>query len=659
MPKHYIQNAAAGYTPSTFHGAWDDTASAVTRAIGFYPSPVEDMGTPKHSGYLPYVSKAETSTSGTWDVCLLRLVSPPLKANITLSQAITTYLFYTESSTNANFVTHMHVWVTQGDGNLERGVLSADHIGVTEWDTLGNAVFRPDVPAISSVNALAGDRIVIEFGYRATNTVATSYTGLVYYSSSDQLLDGTGIGPATTVRALGAIYNATIEITDAVDYTVPMRITTIQAEVAVQSTDNVAPTRFTSLAIEELVTQLAETRLTQLAVEVLVLPPPSDIVFPEPECIEPARYVINLYDTDGNLKGIIDEPKTFRIEHYLNGYSNCTLPVDDDSQWARLFSLDTVIEIWRRVGSVKYLEYIGLHRTPQRVLTEARHHIHTSFSRGLLDLVNRRCILYKATTKYTLKGGPGETVIKEYVLENVGYKAANTYELDVNGYNIGRLTNGATQGFVVAPDQARGWYYAAQNSWTNVLEVIQEIANISSVDFDVRLTNYKPLEFTFECYYPQLGVDRRSTLKFSPQLGNMAEPSYTYSRTEESNVIAVLGQGEGVHRRTLVQTSGAINDSPWNKCESTTDASGKDRYADYVSSGQAALKERAAVESFEYKILQTSTAQYGIHYRVGDIATFEFSTISRVKKIVGAIIDCADGVETIEVQVGDIPVKPT
>src|SRR3972149_656571 len=99
MPKHYIQNAAAGYTPSSFHGAWDDTAVAVTRALGLYPAPREEMDAPAHSSFLPSIACAETNVSGTWDVCLLRLVSPPLAANITIDDAITATLYRLESST--------------------------------------------------------------------------------------------------------------------------------------------------------------------------------------------------------------------------------------------------------------------------------------------------------------------------------------------------------------------------------------------------------------------------------------------------------------------------------------------------------------------------------------------------------------------------------
>lgn len=652
MTQLYLGFNNPGYTPGAWKGAWDDTAVAVTVPLNV-DKEKEAFG---QNQKLATIARAEVSADNDWDVALLRLVSPPLEGNQTISGVLTVVFACFESSGAANMFSHIHAWVSEGDTDTVRGTLVTDDISVTEWATSA-AEGRASGPAISSVNALDGDRIIIEVGYRAVNTSTTSYTGTARYGSfstqatdlqdQDDILDS----PPSTHR------NPWVDLSsDPVFEVATPRISQVAIEVGIDP--NAPLLRVSQVAVEVGIVVIPPVRFSQVAIEVAIGGPLYTIPIPQP-CVEPARYFIRLYDANGNLTAIIDEPKTFRIEHYVNGYSNCTLPVDELSPWVAKFNLDTIIEIWRRIGTTSYIEYTGLHRTPQRVFSEGRHRIFTSFSRGLLDLVNRRCILYKATTAYTLKGGSGEHVIKEYVNENLAVGANNILEyVPGTAINIGRVVNGTMPNFIVALDQDRGWYYAGQNSWSNVLATIQEIANITSVDFDVRLTSYKPLEFTFECYYPQLGSDKRATLKFSPELGNMAEPSYTLSRTEESNVVAVLGQGEGVYRKVVPQNTGAILDSPWNRCESTTDARGKDTMASYISSGQVALKERAAIENFEYKILQTSTAQYGIHYKLGDIVTGEYGVISRVKKIVGVAIDCADGVETIEITLGDLPVRP-
>lgn len=665
MPRLYIQEAAAGYTPTTFHGAWDASGSAITRAMALYPTPQEIMGEIGHSDTpLLKVAVSETSTNTSWDVCLLRLVSPPLAANITLDDPISLLLFFYESLAAADFYTHVHMWVTQGDSNLERGVLVTDYIGVTEWVTDTNARFVSIAPAITSVAAQAGDRIVIEFGYRATNASVTSYTGTVWYGSSDGLLDGdTGL-TNTSIRHLGAFYNPYINVTDAIDFTITTRITALQAEVAVQAPDNLGTTRLTQMSIEEIVTQLATVRMTQMAIEVLVVPPtvaPEILWNPLPVRCQ-ATYWANLYDFNGNLIAVFDDFKPLTIEHRINGYSNCTFSIDGLDSRINLFKLDYILEVWRDIGDVRYIEFEGVHRSDQLQYTEGGHWIYTSYSRSFEDFLMRRCVLYRNLAKvleadgvtwhgYTLKQTYADDVMKEFVNENLGPGANNHVVGDPNT----RLVNGAMPNFNIEPNTSQGPIYFANFSYLNLYEVLQKIAEATGVDFRVR--RFSGNQFEFITRYPMLGSDKSATLVFSPEYGNMTIPSWTLTRTEEVNVVAVLGQGENTYRHALTFESASTMDSPWNRRETTHDSS-NDTGQGFIDTSTEVLNNLKAKEEFTFSVMQTDASAYGYDYVLGDVCTVKFGAITKQKKVTGIVINVSDGKEDIKVSFSDYPTVP-
>jgi hypothetical protein len=171
----YIQNASAGYTPSTIRGAWDTTSGAVVAKLS-----TDKGGSTTSKGI------AETSATNDYDVLLARFVSEPLLSDtsFTTSNTVQWTMAVLESNANANDFYHIHIFVTQGDSDNLRGTLLTDSIGATEWPT-AVAGRGEGTKALSNVNALAGDRIVVEVGYQDQNTKTTSYTGTLYYGGTD------------------------------------------------------------------------------------------------------------------------------------------------------------------------------------------------------------------------------------------------------------------------------------------------------------------------------------------------------------------------------------------------------------------------------------------------------------------------------------------
>jgi hypothetical protein len=170
--RFYLGNASADYTPATIRGAWDDTASAVVNKLTYVPT-----------GAAATAAVAETSTSGTHDVLCGRWVSDPASAAGTLAGYANFVIGAGESDTAADLVWHMHIYVTVGDTDVVRGTLRTDYVGTTEFPTTASGRFVVNL-TLTSTDVEIGDRLVVEAGYRAENTVATSYTGTIHYGNT-------------------------------------------------------------------------------------------------------------------------------------------------------------------------------------------------------------------------------------------------------------------------------------------------------------------------------------------------------------------------------------------------------------------------------------------------------------------------------------------
>ncbi|MFJ4686471.1 hypothetical protein [Streptomyces sp. NPDC088789] len=169
--RFWLTSSAAPYTPATKRGAWTDATSTVAGLLGRQPA-----------GASTTSALAETSAAQN-SVLLGRWVSPPARKAGTLSGTTDFCVGRVESATAALLVTRVHMYVTTGDSDTVRGTLLDNWQGSSNWPTTA-AGGAATGQAIGSVALQTGDRIVVEFGYQATNTSATSYTGTLYYGAT-------------------------------------------------------------------------------------------------------------------------------------------------------------------------------------------------------------------------------------------------------------------------------------------------------------------------------------------------------------------------------------------------------------------------------------------------------------------------------------------
>lgn len=366
-------------------------------------------------------------------------------------------------------------------------------------------------------------------------------------------------------------------------------------------------------------------------------------------------YQVKVFDPNTGVQtALLDYWTTLYIERPVNNFGTHQLTIDLDDSRVPYFVPDAIVEVWRKddIGIHEwYREYVGLHITPQYEITETGRKLFTSYGRTLEDLLHRRTVRYFSGTPYATKTGMGETVMKAFVAENAATLATSPP----------RITDGTTTGLTVAADTALGLTWTGSRAWKNLLELLQDIAEATSVDFAIARVGNQPPAYQFQTYYPQLGTDRRASVLFEVELGNMARPTYISSHTEEANDILVLGQGQE-DDRTVYNTSDlvAIATSPINRREVNTDARQEDDTAGLAASADAALQEHKAQETFNFQVLQTPSALYGLHYFLGDVVAARFTTVNLAvtKKITRVTIRVAEGKEDIGIELGEINGNP-
>lgn len=171
----YLNNQAPAYTPATKRGSWNVSTSTVARELG-----QERLGASTTS------ASAEATTTVNWQVLLGRFISDGFQASGTISSATALLMMKAlESNAAADMYLAVHIYVTQGDSDTPRGTLLSTTSAGAEFATGTNRGRGTGALTLSSLAVNAGDRLVVEVGYQARNTVATSYTGTLRYGGTN------------------------------------------------------------------------------------------------------------------------------------------------------------------------------------------------------------------------------------------------------------------------------------------------------------------------------------------------------------------------------------------------------------------------------------------------------------------------------------------
>lgn len=121
------------------------------------------------------------AAAGPANVGIVQLLTQPLDVNQTIAGTLTGQAMLQESNAAANAMAQLIAYVRQPDGSV-RGMLYAGHTAALSSE-LATSYTNRTLPllalspvSLSSVNAIAGDRIVVELGVRKTEAGTTSRT---------------------------------------------------------------------------------------------------------------------------------------------------------------------------------------------------------------------------------------------------------------------------------------------------------------------------------------------------------------------------------------------------------------------------------------------------------------------------------------------------
>jgi hypothetical protein len=195
----YVDQATTPPVSPAFDAEWNVTASALRRAIQHRPSLVTTTTT---------VVNTETSTTAQLDYLAYQFVSAPLIGDQTISGTLKTLLRARESSTAGDYRPQIIAKVVSGDGTTVRGTLYAGDLATTlanELTQSTSSYYTTWFPGgastgatLSSVDALDGDRLVVEVGVRAFNVSATSMSASIQAMAYGSYADATASGSTTT-----------------------------------------------------------------------------------------------------------------------------------------------------------------------------------------------------------------------------------------------------------------------------------------------------------------------------------------------------------------------------------------------------------------------------------------------------------------------------
>ncbi|MEI7987744.1 MAG: hypothetical protein WCI88_01795 [Chloroflexota bacterium] len=266
------------------------------------------------------------------------------------------------------------------------------------------------------------------------------------------------------------------------------------------------------------------------------------------------------------------------------------------------------------------------------------------------ELLRRRIVAYAAGSSKADKTDKADDMLKAIVRENMG-NLATIVGRDWTSY------------MTVQANTAAGASVTKQFSRRVVLDVLQEIAQDTAqqgnpIYFDVIAPSETTLEF--RTYATLRGMDHSfphgiQPIVFSPKFGNLTDIRLSTDWADEITYVYALGQG--VEDNRIVKVAGdstRISASPFGRIERVRDARNLSNEDSVQSEADTYLETGKPKRTLSGIIMDTSSARYGLHWRLGDKVTAEFDN-EQFDCIINQIqVRIEDGTETIEARLTSI-----
>jgi hypothetical protein len=349
-----------------------------------------------------------------------------------------------------------------------------------------------------------------------------------------------------------------------------------------------------------------------------------------------SEYKVHFLSPAGVLRAVVTDFTSLHLLREVNGIGDLAITLRGDHPALASLEYKSILEVWRRDRThrldwyceARYIYLYYSHSTKEigRVVIKAV---------DPLWFLSTRIIAWEEeTTDRTLFYHSPGNIIKLLVK----YNATAAATVAAGRFREGNIPQVTIESTITA-DTA----ITLECAYRNLLTVCQAIAPLSSSgDFTMHYLTAGVWEFRWRPVC--LGVDRSTSLTFSLELGNMAEPVYIDDRRQEKTVAIIGGHIWHPNLTSRVRLSpdyAADNDEEmWLPLPGIIHEDAMDNAAD------AAFKKLKKFNSLTFKFLQTPTAFYGVDYFLGDLVTTLYEGISRVQQIRSVSIDAAPTGET-------------
>jgi hypothetical protein len=212
--------------------------------------------------------------------------------------------------------------------------------------------------------------------------------------------------------------------------------------------------------------------------------------------------------------------------------------------------------------------------------------------------------------EYATITGPAETVMRQFVDQNGGASSATN-----------RLVPGLTSG----TDYAKGATVTGRSRFGNLLEIEQYLGMLSGLGFWVYQSG---TSLVFDVYQP---VDRRTTVRFSPELGNLGAYEWTEG-APEVNYVYVAGQGEGT-ARLVIERQDSTSIAAFGRYEQFRDARDVATTSELEQRGDELITDKGSTSTLAITPIDSGLTAYGRDYRLGDIVTVTVDDVDVVDRV--------------------------
>lgn len=244
-------------------------------------------------------------------------------------------------------------------------------------------------------------------------------------------------------------------------------------------------------------------------------------------------------------------------------------------------------------------------------------------------LPTRRIIPFFAEESETKKTDNTDDMMKEVVTENL----INNDDFNTTAPSPTRSLSNIN--LTVQSDLGLGDSLTKSFAWKNVLSTLQGLqasskTNGNEVFFGIVATT--PTALQFQTKINQWGADRTQStginpIVFSQERGNLIRPRLTYDYVNESNKEYAGGQGQTTDRNVqTAQDDIKINESTIGLREEFAYSSGKTDEVIESDATDELTKSRSRL-GLRGEITDHPTTRYGLHWKLGDKVTVDYSGI--------------------------------